>query len=618
MKSILRALNYFRPDARRIGFVLFLLLVSIGLNVLKPWPLAVIVDCILGQKPYPSWLPEKIARASQATQLTTLIGTLLALHLAHALVSATQLYISIGVGLRGLCRVRNEVFGWLQRLSLRFHHGSQAGDIIFRAGTDTCAFQGLFQQGLLIAITAFCTLLLMLIVMLRLDVRLTLLSLAAIPLLLASIRFFGRAMRVRGLVAQQAESKVYALIHQGVAAMPLIQSYTREQHEQQSFNAQTEQARQHKLSQHGLEVFYWLVISIILSVSTALVTWFGARQVLASSLTLGELLVFLAYLAQMFEPLNQLSQVGATVSSASASLRRVFEILDTPDEVKDRPEARAIFHRRPEEASSPRRPGRKARAEPVSAAAPAPLETQGNLAYDKVSFGYEESKLVLRDISFRLPRGECAAVIGPSGAGKSTLLNLLPRFFDPVNGAVLLEGTDLRDLRLKDLRAHIAMVLQEPIILPTTIAENISYGKPGATEEEIETAARAANAESFIRRLAMQYSTVIGDGGVRLSVGEKQRINLARAFLKDAPILLMDEPTSALDVESEAQVVASLFELMRGRTTLMVAHRLTTIQRAHKILVIEKGGLTESGTPEELLKLQGYYARVVSGQVGLL
>ena len=196
-------------------------------------------------------------------------------------------------------------------------------------------------------------------------------------------------------------------------------------------------------------------------------------------------------------------------------------------------------------------------------------------------------------------------------------MNLLPRFFDPVSGTVLLEGADLRELRLKDLRAQIAMVLQEPIILPATIAENISYGKPGATQEEIEAAARAANAEAFIRRLAMQYTTVIGDGGVHLSVGEKQRINLARAFLKDAPILLMDEPTSALDVESEAQVVASLFELMRGRTTLMVAHRLTTIQRANKILVIERGCLTESGSPEELLNLQGYYARVVSGQVGL-
>jgi ATP-binding cassette subfamily B protein/subfamily B ATP-binding cassette protein MsbA len=246
------------------------------------------------------------------------------------------------------------------------------------------------------------------------------------------------------------------------------------------------------------------------------------------------------------------------------------------------------------------------------------LELQGNLAYDDVSFGYEESKLVLRGISFQLPAGQRAAIIGPSGAGKTTLLNLLPRFFDPVNGAVLLEKADLRDLRLRDLRVQIAMVLQEPIILPTTIAENISYGKADASEEEIEAAAQAASAHDFIRHLPMHYKTMIGDGGVHLSVGEKQRINLARAFLKDAPILLMDEPTSALDVESEAQVVASLFELMRGRTTLMVAHRLSTIQRVDQILVIEEGRLTECGAPEKLLNSQGYYSRVVSGQVGLL
>ena len=225
---------------------------------------------------------------------------------------------------------------------------------------------------------------------------------------------------------------------------------------------------------------------------------------------------------------------------------------------------------------------------------------------------------MLRHISFKLLAGTSAAIIGPSGAGKTTLLNLLPRFFDPASGAVLLEGVDLRDLRLEDLRAQIALVLQEPIILPTTVAENISYGKPHATMAEIEAAAHAARADELIEKLPQHYRTVIGDGGARLSVGEKQRINLARAFLKDAPILLMDEPTSALDVESEAQVVASLFALMRGRTTLMVAHRLTTIRRVDKILVVDNGRLTEMGAPEDLLAEQGYYARVVGGQLDAL
>ncbi len=618
MKNLLRALNYFRADGWQIALVVALLLVSIGLNVLKPWPLALVVDCVLGGKPIPSWAPKELAGWAQPKQLAILIGTLLALHLAHATISALQLYLSIRIGLRGLCRVRNEVFGWLQRLSLGWGQEKEAGDIVFRAGTDTCAFQTLFQQGSLMFINAFCTLFLMLIVMVRLNLHLTLLALLAVPFLLVSIKTFGRTMRDRGVAAQQAESKVYSLIHQGIAALPLIQSNTREEHEQKRFNTQTERAQSSKMSQHGIEVFYWFLISLILSASTAAVTWFGARQVLGLSLTLGELLVFLAYLGQMFEPLNQLSQVGATVASASASTGRVFQILDAREEVKDRLDARPVHS--PTKARPSRSQllaNRRNRGGSPAPSSRPPLEVSGNLAYDNVCFAYDESKPVLSKITFQVKAGESVAVIGPSGAGKTTLLNLLPRFFDPAGGAVLLEGADLRELRLKDLRAQIAIVLQEPIILPTTVAENISYGRPGASAKEIQAAARAANAEEFIEKLPMQYRTVVGDGGARLSVGEKQRLNLARAFLKDAPILLMDEPTSALDVESEAQVVASLFELMRGRTSLMIAHRLTTIQHVNKILVIENGVLTEAGAPHDLLARQGYYSRVASGQLQL-
>ena len=618
-RQLLRALSYFRPDAGRIALALGLLLLGIGLNLLKPWPLALLVDSVLGSKPYPGWLPDEARAWGQPAQLTAIIAASLALHLVHTAACAGHAYLSIGVGLRGLRRVRDDVFGWLQRLSLRYHHGTEAGDIIFRAGTDTSAFQTLFLQGFLTFISATGTLLFMAVAMARLNLRLAAVALVAVPILLLSIKVFGRAMRVRGTAAQQAEGKVYALIHQGITALPLIQSHAREYHERQRFTTHTEEARQQKMAQQGLEVFYWGSISVILSACTLGVTWVGAHQVLAANLTVGELLVFLAYVAQLFEPLHQLSQVGATLSSASASTRRVFEILDTPEEVKDRPEARRVCQGRDFDGPA----GLPTSADNMFAAvggAPAgspPLPVYGNVTYDDVSFAYESARPVLRHISFKLLAGTSAAIIGPSGAGKTTLLNLLPRFFDPVSGAVLLEGADLRDLRLEDLRAQIALVLQEPIILPTTVAENISYGKPQATMEEIEAAAHAARAAELIEKLPQHYRTVIGDGGAHLSVGEKQRINLARAFLKDAPILLMDEPTSALDVESEAQVVASLFALMRGRTTLMVAHRLTTIRRVDKILVVDNGGLTEMGAPEDLLAEQGYYARVVGGQLDL-
>ena len=621
LRQLVRALGYFRPDTGRIALSLGLLLLGIGLNLLKPWPLALLVDSVLGGKPYPGWLPDAARAWGQPAQITAVIAASLALHLAHAAACAGHAYLSIGVGLRGLRRVRDDVFGWLQRLSLRYHHGTEAGDIIFRAGTDTCAFQTLYLQGFLTFLSATGTLLFMAFAMVRLNLRLAAVAMVAVPILLLSIKVFGRAMRIRGTAAQQAESKVYALILQGITALPLIQSHAREDHERQRFTAHTEEARQQKMAQQGLEVFYWGSISVILSACTLGVTWVGAQQVLAANLTVGELLVFLAYVAQLFDPLHQLSQVGATLSSASASTRRVFEILDTPEEVKDGPEARRVCHGRDLDGpaglpTSADDMFGAAGGEPAASARP-PLPVYGNVTYDDVSFGYESSRPVLRHISFKLLAGTSAAIIGPSGSGKTTLLNLLPRFFDPASGAVLLEGVDLRELRLEDLRAQIALVLQEPIILPTTVAENISYGKPQATMAEIEAAARAAHADQLIEKLPQHYRTVVGDGGARLSVGEKQRINLARAFLKDAPILLMDEPTSALDVESEAQVVASLFALMRGRTTLMVAHRLTTIRRVDKILVVDNGRLTEMGAPEDLLAEQGYYARVVGGQLDL-
>jgi ABC-type multidrug transport system fused ATPase/permease subunit len=622
LRLLARAFGYFRPDIGRIGLAVGLLLAGIGVNLLKPWPLAILVDSVLGSKPYPAWLPGEIMAWAQPAQITAIIAASLVLYLVHSAVCAGHVYLTIGIGLRGLRRVRDDVFGWIQRLSLRYHHGTVAGDIIFRAGTDTTAFQVLFQEGLLTVISATGTLLFMTVMMARLNLYLTAVALVAVPVLLVSIKMFGGTMRSRGMAAQQAESRVYSLIHQGITALPLIQSHAREDHEHRRFTAQTEAARRQKMAQQGLEVFYWGSISVILGACTLGVTWFGAQQVLSGNLTLGELLVFLAYVTQLFEPLHQLSKVGATLSSASASTRRVFEILDTPEDVKNRVEARPVL--RGIDVDGPA--GLPSSADDMFAAAetPAappppgrPLQIYGNVTYDDVSFAYDPARPTLHHVSFKLLAGTSAAIIGPSGAGKTTLLNLLPRFFDPTNGAVLLEGVDLRELRLEDLRAQIGLVLQQPIILPATIAENIAYGKPDASMDEIEAAALAANASAFIERLPEHYQTVVGDGGAHLSVGEKQRINLARAFLKNAPILLMDEPTSALDVESEAQVVASLFALMKGRTTLMVAHRLTTIRRVDKILVVEDGRLTEMGQPDDLLAEQGYYARVVSGQLAL-
>jgi ATP-binding cassette subfamily B protein/subfamily B ATP-binding cassette protein MsbA len=582
MRQFWRALSFFRTDWPRVLAGLGLLALTTLAGLLKPWPMALIVDSVLGHNPFPESVGQVIGGMPLAQQLGLLVAAMVALHFGTAIIGAVQNAVVIITGLRGLSRVRRAVFDWLLRLSLRRLQGAQAGDLIYRATWDTYAFQTLFTQGVFTFLGALASVLAMTLVMWRLNVTLTLVALATVPLLLLVIRGFSGSMGRRAGDAQSADAGIATTVQQLVMNLQLIQSFTREATEAEHFNRQAQTSFKARWLQHRTEVAYLATVSGVFALGTAAIVWAGSREVVAGNLSVGQLLVFLAYLTQLYDPLNQLSHVGSTVTNARAGTHRVLALLDEKEPLPD---------------------GNRTVIRGVDT----------GLEFEGVKFGYTAEREVLHGVSFRIGAGEAVALIGPSGAGKTTLLQLIPRFLDPSGGTVKLGGVDLREFKLQSLREHVALVLQEPLLLPASIAENIGYGRPGATRAQIEAAARSANAHIYIEKLPQGYDTIVGDGAARLSVGEKQRLNLARAFLKDAPILLLDEPTSALDTESEALVLASLRELMRGRTTLMVAHRLSTLRTVNRIIALQDGRIAESGTAEELLASGGYFAKVSAG-----
>lgn len=549
MKWLVPTLRIYRPEALRCAGALGLVGLTTAAAVIKPWPLAWILDALSGR----SDATDSIPRWTLA---------LLGAYLLHAVLGAAQQSLVITLGLRGLQRIRHQVFERLVRLPPREVQGTAAGDWIYRATWDTYAFQTLFTHGIFTALTAGAGVVAMTVVMARIHLPLTAVALATVPPLIGVMRFFGPRLQRAAAGAQSTDSGIAAAVQQAVANLPLIQAFTRESSTTGAFDQQSGEAFAARRHQHRSEVLYLASVAAILAAGTAGIVALGSREVAGGRLTLGQLLVFLAYLAQLYEPLNQLSHLGGTVATAQASAQRVLQWLDTPL--------------------------------PGTGGTPPPRPDAGvALEFAKVGFAYEPGRPVLHALDLRLEPGEIVAVVGPSGTGKTTLLQLIPRFLEPDTGAVRWCGLDLQALDRDALRRQVSWVLQEPLLLPTTVAENIGFGREGATRAEIEAAARAAQAHDFIERLPQGYDTRVGDGAARLSVGEKQRVHLARAFLKDAPVLLLDEPTSALDGQSEAAVLAAVQRLTRGRTTLMVAHRPETLHIAHRIVRLEGGALTE-------------------------
>jgi ATP-binding cassette subfamily B protein/subfamily B ATP-binding cassette protein MsbA len=563
------------------------MLVGVGLNVLKPWPLKLIVDYVLIGQPLPDgviWLRSLPGGESRQQLLTWLAGGTIALFLATEMARISQTYLETRVGNRIAYDLGAVLFDHLQRLSLRFHVQQWAGDLVRRVTIDSYCVQGLVMKVFLPVLTSLIRLVAMFAVMWQLDRTLSLIALFATPLIGLLIRLFNKPMADRTYEHQRLEGEMMALSEQTLTALPLIQSFGREAHEDQRFHRLAQQALRAYLHAILAQVQFKVGVGSVTALGTALIMLIGGFQALNGSLSIGSLLVFLAYLASLYAPMETLAYISSGYATAAAGARRVLEILDVEEKVQDAPGAKPLRRDR----------------------------VRGHIRLEQVSFGYETDAPVLHHISLEARPGETLALVGATGAGKSTLAALIPRFFDPWQGCVLFDDIDVRQIQLTSLRAQIALVLQEPFLLPLTVAQNIAYARPTATRSEIVAASEAANAEEFIQRLPQGYDTVLGERGATLSGGQKQRLAIARALLKDAPVLILDEPTAALDAHTEALLLEALERLMTGRTTLIIAHRLSTIRKADQIVVLDRGKIVEMGTHQQLLTRNGYYHRLYS------
>src|SRR5215467_12082372 len=569
-----KLLPYLAPYRWLAVWALLQVFLIAGFELLKPWPLQVVIDNVLGGKPFPF----AALTSSPARLLLLACVGIVVVHLGAGVLILLHNYTTIRVGQQMVNDLRGAFYAHLQRLSLAFHSRQRVGDLLYRITADSFAVQTMIMNGALPILSALVLLAGMLVVLFPLDPVLTMLALTVVPALFVLISVFNhKIVEIAGDV-RTTESRVYSLVQWAMSSIKLVQAFTKEEEEHQRFMGASQESLRATLRLYSWQTVYSGTVNLVIAGGTGLVVFAGARGVISGTLSVGQLIVFVSYLAQLYAPINQITQSWGLIAGARAGARRVFEVLDVEGDLRD-----------------------GSRSFPAEGA-------RGDVTWRHVSFAYRPENPVLRDIELEVNAGSKIAVVGPTGAGKSTLLGLLPRFFDPVAGCVEIDGVDLREYRLKSLRDQIAMVLQPPLIFPLSVRHNIAYGRPGAAGEEIEEAARLACIDDLIASLPEGYDTLLGESGTALSEGEKQRITIARALLRDAPILVLDEPTSALDVTTEALVMAGIERLMMGRTTFIIAHRLSTVRQCDRILVLRGGAIVEQGTLPELLRLNGFFA----------
>ena len=559
----LRLVGQAGPYRPHLAAAALVSLVSTPLALLTPVPLAIAVDSVIGSKELPGFL-DAVAPASDDGRLLFAVGLLFLVSLLHQIQQLTSSVLDTYTGEKLQLEFRRKLFAHVQRLSLAYHDTRGTADATYRIQYDAPAIQWILVYGLTPFATSLLTLASMIYVTSRLDLQLALVALTIVPVLLVLAQASRRRLRSGWMTTKKVESSALSVVQEVLTSLRVVKAFVREKREDARFVEQSTVGMRGRVRLTAVEELFGLGVGATTAAGTALVLFLGVRHVQAGELSLGGLLLVMTYLLQLYEPLQVMAKSLATLQTQFSSAERVFAVLDEAPDVPERPRA-------------------------------APLRrASGGIEFQEVSFAYPGGENVLHGLSFSVKPGERLGIAGATGSGKTTLASLLLRLYDPTAGRILLDGHDLRDYRVADLRGQFAVVLQEPVLFATSIAENIGYGRDGARTHQIVAAARAANAHEFIERLPEGYDTLVGERGMRLSGGERQRISLARAFLKDAPILVLDEPTSSVDVRTETAIMATMEHLMDGRTTLMIAHRLGTLEYCDTRIEIEDGRIIQS------------------------
>jgi len=585
VKYLPRILHYLRPYWPLAVVSVALIALGALASLLAPWPLQFLVDNVLQNQPLPAYLtrflgpapPDRFALLIAAVSAGVVVTLLM-----HGL-TVLDNYVNTRIEQSMVLDFRSDLFQHAQRLSLAFHDRRRSGNLIYAINSqgDAAARVVMTIPPLAQSVLTLTGMLWILFVM---EPTLALLSLAVLPFLYYSVNYYMTHIESRLVAVRSMEGESLSIIHEAMSMLRVIVAFGREDHEHRRFRSQGERTIRARVNLTVRQTLFSLVVNMITATGTALALGVGAYQVMQGRLSVGQLLVVMAYIAGVYKPLETISTTVGSLQEMLISLRISFNLLDTQPEIEDAPDARAIER------------------------------STGALAFERVSFNYRERVDTLKEISFEVEPGQAVAIVGPTGAGKTTLASLIPRFYEARQGRILLDGIDIKTLTVKSLRNQISIVLQEPLLFSGSIADNIRYGRLDAGLESIMEAARSANAHDFIMRLPRQYESEIGERGAQLSGGERQRIAVARAFLKDAPILILDEPTSSIDSRTEAVILDALDRLMLGRTTFMIAHRLSTIRRADLILVMDHGRLVERGTHQELFAQQGLYKQLYEMQ----